>query len=99
MALKRVLLAGIKHETNTFATGKTGLSEYRDRTLLLENEVLDYFAGTKTEYGGMMAAAAKEGFLRVPAIAADAQPGPKVSRDVFELCKSRIINKLKSEQI
>ena len=55
--MKRILLAGIKHETNTFATGTTGMKEYEERTLLLEGDVTEYFAGTKTEYGGMMAAA------------------------------------------
>ena len=97
--MKRVLLAGMKHETNTFATGKTGMSEYRDRVLLMGDEVLDYFNGTKTEYGGMMAAAAKAGFCLVPVIAADAQPGPKVSREVFEFVTGKIIDKLTSEQI
>lgn len=52
--MKRILLAGMKHETNTFATGSTGMREYEDRTLLLGDEAAAYFAGTKTEYGGML---------------------------------------------
>ena len=57
--MKRILLAGMKHETNTFATGSTGMREYEDRTLLLGDEAAAYFAGTKTEYGGMLDAAAE----------------------------------------
>ena len=71
--MKRILLAGMKHETNTFANGLTGMKEYEDRTLLMGDTVTEYFSGTKTEYGGMMKAAAEQGFSLIPAIAADAQ--------------------------
>lgn len=96
--MKRILLAGIKHETNTFATGTTGMKEYEERTLLLEGDVTEYFAGTKTEYGGMMAAAHEQGFSIIPVIAADAQPGPKVTRAVFDFVKTKIVKRLQQEK-
>ena len=96
--MKNVLLAGMKHETNTFATGRTGLIHYQERTLLSGEEITKYFAGTKTEYAGMLDAGADEGFLLVPAIAADAQPGPKVTREIFEFVKNKIIEKLDGEK-
>lgn len=96
--MKRILLAGIKHETNTFATGTTGMKEYEDRTLLLEGDVTEYFADTKTEYGGMMAAADERGFSIIPVIAADAQPGPKVTRAVFDFVKTKIVKRLQQEK-
>lgn len=96
--MKRILLAGMKHETNTFANGLTGMKEYEDRTLLMGDTVTEYFSGTKTEYGGMMKAAAEQGFSLIPAIAADAQPGPKVSRGFFDFVKSKIVEKLQQER-
>lgn len=95
--MKRILLAGMKHETNTFATGSTGMREYEDRTLLLGDEAAAYFAGTKTEYGGMLDAAAEDGLELVPVVAADAQPGPKVAREVFDFVLSRITERLAAE--
>ena len=88
---KKVLIAGIKHETNTFASKKTDLESYKARSWLMGPQIISAFTGVKNEYGGMIDAADEFGFELVPVVAADAQPGGLVTRNAFDLAKKSII--------
>lgn len=93
--MKKVLLAGIKHETNTFASMKTGLNEFKARQWLVENEIINKLSNTKSECGGIIDAAQQEGFEIVPVVMADAQPSGCVTRAAFDKIVTMITDKLK----
>ena len=95
---KKVLIAGIKHETNTFASKKTDLADYQARSWIIGPQLITEFQGVKNEYGGMIDAAQEYGFELLPVLAADAQPGGFVTRRVFELAKTSILAALRRER-
>lgn len=83
--MKRVLLAGIKHETNTFTKHKTDLEHFKERHWRVGEDIIRIFDNTNTECGGIIAAASKLDIELLPAIIADAQPGGIVTSGVFKL--------------
>lgn len=95
---KKVLVAGIKHETNTFASKYTDLEAYKARHWFMGEQLLKEFSGVKNEYGGMIDAAAEYGFELLPVIAADAQPGGLVRRSAFDMAKKGILMALTKQQ-
>src|SRR5690349_19595484 len=79
----RVLLAGIVHETNTFAEKRTDLDEFEANGLFRGDELLT-LAGTNTVVGGAVGAAHELGVELVPVVATSAIPGGLVTDRVFE---------------
>lgn len=81
----RVLIAGFKHETNTFSKLPTDLDAYKARQFHVGDEDMrSAYTGTNTEIAGFLDACEKYGWEPVLAVAADATPSGKVSRDAFE---------------
>ncbi len=78
--MKRVIFAGLFHETHTFVHGTTQLSDF---SVLRGREVLRC-AGDSSPMGGAIEAATGLGWEIVPAIDMRAQPSGVVSRDAFE---------------
>jgi microcystin degradation protein MlrC len=84
---RRIAVGGIWHETNTFASGQTGLDAFRAYQYAVGEEVLSRYVGTNTELGGMIAAADELGLELVPTIYAGAVPSGTITRDALErLC-------------
>ena len=54
---KRVLIAGFKHETNTFSKLPTDMAAYKARTYYRDDEVAQKMRGTATEIGAALDAA------------------------------------------
>lgn len=79
----RVLLAGIVHETNTFAEKPTDLDEFEANGYFRGAELLD-LAGTNTVIGGAVEAAAELGIELIPVVATSAIPGGLVTDRAFE---------------
>jgi len=88
---KRVLIAEIKHETNTFCSTITDENAFAGRYLKYGNEIPAFFKGVKVEMGGILKACEEEDLEIIPSIAANATPGGKVSRAFFEKAKDRIV--------
>ncbi len=78
--MKRVIFAGLFHETHTFVHGTTQLSDF---SVLRGQDVLR-FAGDSSPMGGAIEAALDLGWNIVPAIDMRAQPSGVVSREAFE---------------
>ena len=91
----RVLAAEFKHETNTFCNETTGVKQFKERYIIQDDDILRYFAGAKVEMGGIIDTVKAEGFTLIPAIAANATPGGLVTREVFELVKTKIIDTIR----
>ncbi len=78
---KRVLIAGLFHETNTFLEEQTPLEEFQ---ILTGNEILSA-AGDASPLAGCLAVACEAGWEVVPAIDMRAMPGPTVVDRLIEV--------------
>lgn len=90
----RVLLAGIVHETNTFAEKRTDIDEFEAEGLFRGDELLR-LAGTNTVIGGAVEAAQDLGVELIPVIATSAIPGGLVTDRAFELVVGAIEDALR----
>ncbi len=93
----RVLLAGIVHETNTFAKKRTDLDEFEANGFFRGDELLD-LAGTNTVIGGVVGAARELGVELIPVIATSAIPGGLVTDHVFEMVVGAIEDALRDQR-
>ena len=85
-----VVIGGIWHETNTFSPLATDW-ECFERFQLIEGEaILDVFAGTNSEIGGMLEGARELGVRLVPSIFGGALPSGTVRRSVLDWLVDRI---------
>jgi microcystin degradation protein MlrC len=92
MSKYRVVVAEVKHETNTFSTIKTKLEDYSPR---YGQEIIDFYSGTRTELGGFIDSLKEKNIEIIPSIAAGATPsGPIIQKD-FEYMISRIKDTIK----
>lgn len=87
----RVLIAQFMHETNTFSKLKTTLEDYRKRWLVDGEAMVPRFTGTKNEVGGYIDAAKKYGWEPVWAVAANATPSGKLTRECWETIRDKIV--------
>ncbi len=94
-----ILIAEFKHETNSFALPLTDLAAYRARYLLQGEAVLPFFRGVKSEMGGFIDTLERHGARIVPAVAANAMPGGKVTRATFDFVAGEILRALRQTQV
>ncbi len=89
---RRILIGQFMHETNTFSRLPTTLADYKRRWLVEGEAMLPRFRGTRTEIGGLADyAAAHAGWELVPAVAANATPSGKLTRDTFEAIRDMFL--------
>lgn len=93
----RVLVAGLWHETNTFSPIATGLAAFRAYQWAEGDGLAARYAGTNTEIGGMLKAAAGADLAVVPGLFAGAIPSGTVTRDAFEALAGRIVETARRE--
>ncbi|MHB1414221.1 MAG: M81 family metallopeptidase [Chloroflexota bacterium] len=88
----RVLLAGLKHEVNTFVPGTITLADFRERFHLLEGEdVLGPRHGSGHEVDGIAEVAQAAGIELIPVISVHAGAGPRVADDAYEYVRARVL--------
>ena len=80
----RVLIAMMKHETNTFSPVPTDLTRFKNWAYYTGTDVLDQFGGTNTPTGAYIDHARKRGCEMVTPLATEAMPSGPVQRDVYE---------------
>ena len=89
--MTRVLVAGFKHETNTFCRLPADMAAYRSRALYLDGDVARNLAHTKTEIAAFLDFCKKEGWQARHPIHANATPSGPVTREMFEFVRDRIL--------
>jgi microcystin degradation protein MlrC len=92
----RIFMAMVSHETNTFSTIPTDRAQFEARDLRYGGEILEAYRGTGTCLGGMIGAAELHGLTLVPSVAASASPAGRVTRDLYEAVKARLLADLKA---
>jgi microcystin degradation protein MlrC len=81
----------LSHETNTFSTIPTDRTQFEARNLHYGGEVLETFRGTGTCLGGMIGAAERLGVQLAPSVGASASPAGRVTRDIYDHVKGRML--------
>ena len=95
--MKKVVIAMLKHETNTFSPIPTDLQSFgKGGDLLLGKEAEAEFSGTRTPIGAFIDTAAKEGFEFTVPVGGEANPAGPVKTDAFEYLAGRICDAVKA---
>lgn len=87
----RVLIAGFKHETNTFSILPTGLDAYRERCLYYGEDIPPAYADTNSEIAGFMDVCERHRWKPVYSVVGDASPSGRVTREAFDEIAGRIV--------
>jgi len=90
----RLLLAMMKHETNTFSPIPTDLARFRDWALVEGAAVAQHFAGTNHPLAAYLDLAREAGAEIVTPIAAEAMPSGPVQAEAYETICGRILDAL-----
>lgn len=91
----RIAIGGISHESSTFSTVPTTLSDFELRSGAQGDELLKKFAGTKTPLGGFIDAARDASYSVVPTMFASATPGGPVTGEATEVLTGRLVSGLR----
>jgi microcystin degradation protein MlrC len=94
---RRVLIASVMHETNTFSRLPTDLEAFRRRYLHRGDEVPANFRGTSTEIGGFLEVAAREGWQVTHPVAAAATPSGKVTGAAWAVLSGEIVEAARAQ--
>lgn len=92
----RLFLAMLSHETNTFSNVPTDRAQFEARDLRYGGEIVETYRGTGTCLGGMIRAAERLGATLLPSVAAAASPAGRVTRDIYEHIKQRMLADLEA---
>lgn len=82
--MTRVLIAGLRHESNTFSAMATDVDSFRAGALYYGAAVPEHMAGTQMEVAAFMDFAKAHGWRAVTPFYADASPGGPVTETAFE---------------
>jgi microcystin degradation protein MlrC len=97
--MKRVLIGGMRHETNMFNPVPIGLEEFRIRELFFGDEIIAKRSNTNTEAGGFIDALKKHGIEIVPSALGSAMPAGMVKEEVFDTILEAIEKTLDREKV
>lgn len=94
---KRVLIAGFKHETNTFSHLPTTLDSYKSRMLYYGDEVTEKMRRTKTEIAAFIDACERFNWQGVFPVYANATPSGRVTEEAFEHVAKVILGSIRDQ--
>ncbi len=87
----RAFVAMMSHETNTFSNIPTDRTQFEARDLRYGGEIVEHFRNTGTCLGGMIGAASRAGLTLVPSVAAAASPAGRVTPDIYDHVRQRML--------
>jgi len=93
----RIAVAGIFHETNTFAPGRTDLTYFEGERISGEEAFLGRYEGTRTSMGGVIDAARRHGARLVPGLYAAATPSGIVEPNAADALIDAVVTSVDPE--
>lgn len=90
----RLLIAMMKHETNTFSPVPTPLQRFRDWGLHEDEAAVRFYKNTNHPFAAYLDVAAEMGAEIVAPVAAEAMPSGPVSREAYDYLTGRILDAL-----
>ena len=99
-AVKKIICAQFKQETNRYTPGLSDENVYRERECFWgEEAVREHFIGTKVELGAFFDQLdACEECRLVPVMALNASPGPVTAQTVWDLVANRLLEAIDTQQ-
>jgi microcystin degradation protein MlrC len=97
--MKRVLIGGILHETNTFNPHKTDIENFRTKELLYGDEIIAKRRNTNSETGGFIKGLESAGIEILPTVLASATPSGIVTKKAIETFTDIIIYCLEKNRV
>ena len=102
--MRRVLVAGFQHETNTFGATLATLDEFKEAGgwpgMLEAQEVISETKGCNLPIAGFVAAAQESGDVElIPVVWASAEPSSYVTREAFETIAGMICDAAATQKI
>lgn len=94
----RVAIAAFMHESNTFATQRTGLQQFRDAQWDYGADLIATWKVAHHEIGGMLQGCGEAGLDIVPVMAASATPSGMVTAEAYEHIVGGLIEHLDQAQ-
>jgi len=89
-----IAVAGIMHETNTFAPGKTTLADFQGEWVIGLEAFSDRYRGTRTTMGGLLSKAKELGVTLLPGLYAAATPSGMVEKETVEVLFEELIRSI-----
>lgn len=96
MIAKRVGIAGLLHESNTFLPVPTRRCHFEQGSLTQGEALLERWAGSLHELGGFLEGARIHGFQPIPLLATFAIPSGTIEREAFEELVAAMVDRLQS---
>jgi microcystin degradation protein MlrC len=95
VALMRVAIAGIAHETNTFSPIPTDLARFEDYGIVRREEIVAQHAKAHTTIAGYLAIGSEPDVEVVPLVYAWANPAGLISASTFEILVLELLEALR----
>lgn len=95
---RKILVAGFKHETNTFSRLPTRFSDYEARALQRGDAIPKAYAGTNTEVAAFLDGCTRHGWQPILTVVGDATPSGKLTRDCYEAIAGEIVEAARRER-
>lgn len=96
MSRPRIAVAGILHESNTFADQSTALRNFEEGATRRGEEIEREFGDAAHEVGGFFQGAREFGLDLVPALVANAVPSGTVSAEAFDALTAELVERVAS---
>ena len=97
--MKNIVIAGFKHETNSFSPKPADEKAYREREYLFGDELFTHFRGVKNELGGFLdVLLEKEDIRLIPAMSFNAMPSGPVTADVYRTAERTLLDTIRAAE-
>ena len=83
--MTRIGIIAIQHESNTFLSGSTEVSDFQADALLTGEDIRDAYADSRHEVGGFFRGLSEARMSAVPILLALATPGGVITHETFDL--------------
>ncbi len=90
-----IAIGGVLHETHTFMEQPTTLADFEAGSLYRGDQLLAEMGGTRSGIGGMIDAAAKEGWQLLPTLYATAMPAGTVTGETYHRLLAELLHRLR----
>ncbi|WP_280771545.1 M81 family metallopeptidase [Salipaludibacillus daqingensis] len=98
MSSLRIGIAFFYHESHTFSPSMTNLNDFINEGFHKGDEIIEAYAGTKTEVGGFIDILRDKDAEIIPLVCAAAIPSGQVTKDAYETIKEEMISALRQSE-
>ena len=95
--MRKVLIGGFKHETNTYSRLPTGIDAYRSRGLHFGEDIVSAYGRTRTEIAAFLDACRRHDWQPVLSVVGDATPSGAVTQEAFDTIARHMIETIDRE--